>query len=191
MNDKKPAISALVLTCLMLLTPLAGAADVTTFTNGANEVSVEVRDSPEYTNNNDGTITLPSGDTVTSASMVIATDMATHETYTTINGDTAQYVWDPVYNNQQTEFSTLSDFTYNKDTIKLVSGGFSTDFERDEAGFQDITTGMSPSATGEGWQHGTLGDGTILNENCNTGNECWGTNIYDFDNDYTLSLIHI
>ena len=60
----------------MLLTPLAGAADVTTFTNGANEVSVEVRDSPEYTNNDDGTITLPSGDTVTSASMVIATDLS-------------------------------------------------------------------------------------------------------------------
>ena len=128
----------------MLLTPLAGAADVTMFSNGAAEVSVEVRDSPEYTNTDDGTVTLPSGDTVTSASMSISTGMAKHQTYSTINGDTAQYVWDPSFNNQQTEFSTLTDFTYQEDTIKLVSGGFSTDFERDNAGFQDITTGLSP-----------------------------------------------
>ena len=185
MYDKKSTIPALVLTALMLLTPLAGAADVTMFSNGAAEVSVEVRDSPDYTNIDDGTVTLPSGNTVTSASMSISTGMAKHQTYSTINGDTAQYVWDPSFNNQQTEFSTLTDFTYQEDTIKLVSGGFSTDFERDNAGFQDITTGLSQSAMGEGWQHGSLGDGTILNENCNTGNECWGTNIYDFDNDYT------
>ena len=32
---------------------------------------------------------------------------------------------------------------------------------------------------------GSLQDGNVLNSNCNTGDECWGTNIYDFDNDYT------
>ena len=36
-----------------------------------------------------------------------------------------------------------------------------------------------------GWEHGTLGDGTVLNDDSSTGNECWGTNMYDFDNDYT------
>ena len=183
MNDNKNAITALVFTCLMLISPIAGAANVTTFSDGGSEITVEVRDSPEYTNNEDGTITLPSGDTVTSASVKISTDMATHETYTTINADTAQYVWDPVFNNQQTEYSTLGDFTYHEDTVRLVSGGFSTDFERSDAAFFDHS--VPQVYDGTGWQHGSLAAGTILNDNCNTGNDCWGTNMYDWDNDYT------
>ena len=183
MNENKNGITALVLTCLMLITPLAGAADVTTFSNGGSDVTVEVRDSAEYTNYEDGTISLPSGDTVTSASMKISTDMATHETFTSINSETAQYVWDPVYNNQQTEYSTLTDFTYHEDTVQLVSGGFSTDFERSESSFIDHT--VPPVYDGTGWQHGTLSEGTVINDNCNTGNDCWGTNMYDWDNDYT------
>ena len=183
MNENKNGITALVLTCLMLITPLAGAADVTTFSNGGSDVTVEVRDSAEYTNYEDGTISLPSGDTVTSASMKISTDMATHETFTSINSETAQYVWDPVYNNQQTEYSTLTDFTYHEDTVQLVSGGFSTDFERSESSFFDHT--VPPVYDGTGWQHGTLSEATVINDNCNTGNDCWGTNMYDWDNDYT------
>ena len=183
MNDNKSAITALVFTCLMLISPIAGAANVTTFSGGGSEITVEVRDSPEYTNFEDGTVTLPSGDTVTSAEVKISTDMATHETYTSINADTAQYVWDPVYNNQQTEYSTLSDFTYHEDTVSLVSGGFSTDFERSESAFFDHS--VPQVYDGTGWQHGTLAEGTVLNDNCNTGNDCWGTNMYDWDNDYT------
>ena len=183
MNDNKNAITALVFTCLMLISPLAGAASITTFGSNGSEVTVEVRDSPDYTNSVDGIVTLPSGDTVTSASMMISTDMATHETYSSINSETAQYVWDPTYNNQQTEYSTLTDFTYNDETVKLVSGGLSTDFERTDSAFLDIT---QPAVVGgTGWTHGQLTDTTVLNEKCNTGNECWGTNIYDFDNDYT------
>ena len=183
MNDNNNAITALVFTCLMLISPLAGAASVTTFGSGDSEITVEVRDSPEYTNSEDGTVTLPSGATVTGASVKISTDMATHETFTTINSETAQYVWDPVYNNQQTEYSTLSDFTYHADTVKLVSGGLSTDFERSPSGFWDHT--QPPVYDGTGWQHGTLADSTVLNDNCNTGNDCWGTNLFDNDNDYT------
>ena len=183
MNDNKNAITALVFTCLMLISPLAGAASVTTFSDGGSEITVEVRDSPEYTNNEDGTVTLPSGDTVTSASVKLATGMATHESYTSINSETATYVWDPVYNNQQTEYSTLSDFTYHEDTVRLVSGGFSTDFERTDSEFFDYS--QPPVYDGTGWQHGTLAESTVLNENCNTGNDCWGTNMFDWDNDYT------
>ena len=183
MNDNKNAITALVFTCLMLISPLAGAASVTTFSDGEAEITVEVRDSPEYTNSEDGTVTLPSGSTVTSASVKISTDLATHETFTTINSETAQYIWDPVYNNQQTEYSTLSDFTYHEDTVKLVSGGFSTDFERTSSNFFDHT--QPPVYDQTGWQHGTLVDSTVINEGCNTGKECWGTNMFDNDNDYT------
>jgi len=183
MNDNKSAITALVFTCLMLISPMAGAANVTTFSDGGSEVTVEVRDSPDYTNIEDGSVTLPSGDTVTSASVKVSTGMATHETFNTINSETSQYVWDPFYNNQQTEYSNQNDFTISEDTIRLVSGGFSTDFERSGAGFTDATE--PPLEFSPGWEHGTLADGLVLNDNCNTGNDCWGTNIYDFDNDYT------
>ena len=44
MNDNKSAITALVFTCLMLISPMAGAANVTTFSDGSSEVIVEVRD---------------------------------------------------------------------------------------------------------------------------------------------------
>ena len=181
MNDNKNAITALVFTCLMLVSPLAAAASVTTFSDGGAEIEIEVREGPEYTNSDDGTVTLPSGDTVTSASVKVSTSMATHETYSTINSETAQYVWDPVYNNQQTEYSTLADFTYHEDTVSLVSGGYSTDFERTPSGFFDAS---APVHDQTGWQHGNLLDSSVINENCNTGNECWGTNMFDNDNDY-------
>ena len=73
MNENKSAITALVFKCLMLISPMAGAANVTTFSDGSNEVIVEVRDSPDYTNIEDGTVTLPNGDTVTSASVKVST----------------------------------------------------------------------------------------------------------------------
>ena len=183
MNDNKSAITALVFSFLMLISPMAGAANVSTFSDGESEVTVEVRDSPDYTNVVDGTVNLPSGDTVTSASVKLSTGMATHEAYTTINSDSAQFVWDPYFNNQQTEYSNQNDFTYNDENVQLVSGGFSTDFERTGAGFADDT--QPPLADSPGWEHSEVGGGLVLNSNCNTGNECWGTNINDFDNDYT------
>ena len=68
--------------------------------------------------------------------------------------------------------------------MSLVSGGFSTDFERTNGGFSDAH--LLLLMTSPGWEHGTLARWqSVLNDNCNTGNECWGTNIYDFDNDYT------
>ena len=147
MNDSKTTTTALVFACLMFISPMAGAARVTTFSDGSSEVTVEVRDGPEYTNIVDGTVTLPSGDTVTSASVKVSTDMATHEDVTTVNSDTRLYAWDPGYNNQQTEYSNQNLFTYDKETVSLVSGGFSTDFERTDAGFSMTTlsgnTGLS------------------------------------------------
>jgi len=183
MNDNNNAITALVFTCLMLISPLAGAATVTTFSDGGTEITVEVRESPDYTNNEDGTVTLPSGDTVTSATVKVSTDMATHQSFSSIDNNTAQYVWDPSYNNQQTEYSTLADFTYHENKVKLVSGGFSTDFERTDSSF--VVPAQAPVFDMTGWGHGTLSDSTILNDRCSTGNECWGTNMFDFDNDYT------
>ena len=182
MKDNKNAITALVFSVLMIISPMAGAANVSTFSGGDSEVTVEVRDGPVYSNIEDGKITLPAGDTVTSASMSISTDMATHSIQTTINAETAPFVWDPQYNNQQTDYSNKDLFTYSEDYVQLVSGGYSTDFEGTNGGFRDVS---QHSAEWAGWEHGTLESGNVLNSNCNTGDECWGTNIYDFDNDYT------
>ena len=182
MKENRNVITALVFSVLMIISPMAGAADVSTFSGGDGEVTVEVRDSPNFENIEDGKITFTATETVSSASMSISTDMATHKTQTTINAETATFVWDPQYNNQQTEYSNKDLFTYTDGSVQLVSGGYSTDFEGTRAGAVSITNNNTQSP---GWEHGILQSGTVLNSNCNTGNECWGTNIYDFDNDYT------
>ena len=102
MTERNNAITAFVFTFLMLISPLASSASVSTFSSGDTEIVVEVRDAPDYINSEDGTISLPAGDTVTSASVDISTSMALHENLFTVNGDTQQYVWDPFYNNQLT-----------------------------------------------------------------------------------------
>ncbi|HIF46732.1 MAG TPA: hypothetical protein EYQ73_08105 [Candidatus Poseidoniales archaeon] len=183
MTERNNAMTAFVFTFLMLISPLASSASISTFSGGDSESIVEIRDASDYTNSEDGTISLPAGDTVTSASVDISTSMALHENLFTVDGETQQYVWDPFYNNQLTEYSNINDFTYDQTSVKLVSGGFSSDFERIDAGFRDITN--PPVSNGVGWQHGTLTEGAILNDNCNTGNDCWGTNMFDVDNDYT------
>ena len=57
MKDNKSAITALVFSVLMIISPMAGAANVSTFSGGDSEVTVEVRDGPVYSNIEDGKIT--------------------------------------------------------------------------------------------------------------------------------------
>ena len=52
--------------------------------------------------------------------MSISTDMATH-ILTTINAETAPFVWDPQYNNQQTEYSNKDLFTYGEDYVNWLA----------------------------------------------------------------------
>ena len=106
--------------------------------------------------------------------------MATHSIQTTINAETAPFVWDRITTNKQ--LTKQGSFPTTKVHVQLVSGGYSTDFEGTNGGFRDVS---QHSAEWAGWEHGTLESGNVLNSNCNTGDECWGTNIYDFDNDYT------
>ena len=181
MSNDNNVKMAIIFTFLMLISPLASALSVTTFSNGNEEVTVEVRDAPDYKNIIDGTVSLSPGQTVTSASVDLSTSMATHETHSTIDNSTQMFVWDPSVNNQQTDFSNIMDFTYRESSVKLVSGGMSTDFERTNAGFRDVS---EPVTNGMGWQHGSLIDSSILNDGCGSGNDCWGTNMYDSDNDY-------
>jgi len=167
---------ALFLVGVMLLSPLIGLSGATTFGNGSDSVKIEVREGDLFINSNDGSISLPGDESVTSASFKVSTAMASHKYVNTIDGQ-VQHIWDPAYNSQQTSFSNAGDFSYQGDNVALTSDGFSTDFERTLAGFSGLP------GPGAQWEHGSLADGEVLLDNCNSGEDCWGTNVHD--DDYT------
>ena len=177
MRNENRFFPAIALVAVMMFSTLAGAATVTTFSTGNDSVVIEIRDSTTYSNDIDGIIVLPDDETVTSATMKVSTKMVVHDQHSRIDSNT-QYVWDPNYNNQMTNYSNLGDFTYNDESVSLVSNGFTTDFEQTDAGF--IAGVPLP---GGSWEHGILSGGNIIPSNCNSGLECWGTNA--FDNNYT------
>ncbi len=177
--------TSMFLVALMLFAPLAASSTVTTFANGDSEVDVELRDGSAYLNLVDGLVDLPAGETVTGASLKIATNMIEHSSNARIDVDTIPRVWNPAYNNQLTIFSNIDDFQIEDGSqatpVSLKSDGFLTDFEGTEGGFMDLT--IPPPQSGIGWEHGSLFGGTITNSNCASGTDCWGTNVYD--DDYT------
>ena len=74
------------LVMLMLLAPFA-SANVTTFSDGNSAVEIEIRDGNDLANLVDGSIDLPDGQTVTSATMTVSTDMVEHGAQTRIDLD--------------------------------------------------------------------------------------------------------
>lgn len=177
MRNESRFIPALALVALMVFSTIAGAASVTTFSDGSDSTVVEIRDATTYSNDVDGQIGLPDDETVTSATMKVSTSLVEHDQHSRIDSNT-QYVWDPNYNNQMTNYSNLADFTYNEQTVSLAANGFTTDFERTDAGF---AAGMP--LPGGSWEHGILSGGSVIASDCNSGLECWGTNL--FDDNYT------
>ena len=141
------------LVALMLFAPLAAASSVSTFATGELSVDVELRDGSEYLNTIDGEVDLPAGETVTGASLKIATKMIEHSSNARIDVDTIPRVWNPQYNNQLTIFSNIDDFQIEDGSqatpVSLKSEGFLTDFEGTNAGFTDMT--MPPPTNGMGW----------------------------------------
>ena len=177
--------TSMFLVALMLFAPLAASSTVTTFANGDSEVDIELRDGTAYLNLVDGLVNIPAGETVTGASLKIATNMLEHSSQARIDIDTIPRVWNPAYNNQLTIFSNIDDFQIEDGSqatpVSLKSDGFLTDFEGTDAGFMDVTN--PPPQSGVGWEHGSLFGGQITNSNCASGSDCWGTNLYD--DDYT------
>ena len=169
----------------MILTPLAGAVNVTTFSDGSSEAEIEIRDARDWTNSDDGSIQIPASDTVTGASVTIGTDMAEHASVVRIDTDTMPRVWNPLYNGQLTQFSSKGNFLFEDGTtptaVQLTSNGFLTDFEGTRGQFQDSTVPLPQN--GQGWSHGSLSGGGVIASNCKSGEDCWGTNLQD--NDYT------
>ena len=172
-NYRNRTFSALALVALMIFSTTVAAVSVTTFSDGSSAVSIEIRDTATYTNKVDGNVDLPADETVTSATMKVSTTITSHHQHVRFDSNTP-WIWDPSVNNQQTAYSQMSDFTYAAQSLKLISNGYSTDFERTPGGFAvDL---MHPTGN---WEHGTLSGGNILPDDCGSGNECWGTSVYD------------
>jgi len=107
--------------------------------------------------------------------------MIEHSSQARIDIDTIPRVWNPAYNNQLTIFSNIDDFQIEDGSqatpVSLKSDGFLTDFEDTDGGFMDVTN--PPPQSGVGWEHGSLFGSSVINSNCASGADCWGTNIYD------------
>jgi len=176
----------LFLVLLMILAPFASAANVTTFANGNPTTDIVLRDGTAFVDTDSGSIHLPASETVTSASMDISTNMLEHSAYTNVNLETMPRVWNPMFNNQLTKFSNVSDFIYEEGSnavpVKLKAEAFLTDFEETEAGFLDHR-GFSQNSFG--WDHGPI-DAASVGQNsnvpdCASGLYCWGTGLTDED----------
>lgn len=176
-TSKSRTFPALAIVMIMCFSSTVAAVNVTNFGNGLSSAAVEIRDTMTYSNIVDGAVDLPEGETVTGASLKVSTTTTTHQQHVRFDSNT-QWIWDPTANNQQTTYSTLSDFTYTEQSLQLVSNGFSTDFEQTDAGFSPDF--MHPTGN---WEHGTLSAGQVIPDNCSSGNECWGTTL--FDDNYT------
>ena len=187
-HENRNLRAPLFLVALMVLAPFAGAANVTTFANQDSEADIEMRDGTAFLNRDDGSIDLPSGDTVTSASMDLSVNMLEHAAHQRIDTDTMSRVWNPNYNNQLTKFSNESHFTYEDGStatpVSLTAEGYLTDFEETMGGFADQREFYQNPF---GFDHGQLG-GTASPAppgvpDCFSGTYCWGTGLND--NDYT------
>ena len=172
MSEVSKVRLALSLVALMALSPFANAAMIDTFSSGASEVKIVVKDSQGFINDVDGTVTLSSTESVISAELDVSTSMVTHQGHVTYDGNTLADPWLP---SVITKYSDSTDFSTDKKGLGLTSGGFTTDFEFNNGEFVNKM----------GWGHTYFDDGSIIPEDCSTGNWCWGTTPFDMDNNYT------
>ena len=157
-NENQRTKIALFLVMLMILTPLASGASIDNFSSGSDEVDVLLNDASTYSNNVDGSIDLPVGESITGASMAVSSDPAIHGAHTRIDIETMPRVWNPNFNGQKTSFSAVEEFQFEDGStstpVSLKAEGILTDFEGDMAGFMDGTP--PPLQSGVPWEHGSL-----------------------------------
>ena len=169
---------ALSLAVLMAITPFANATMIDTFANGASEVEIVVKDSQGFVNQIDGKVTLSSDESVISAELGLSTSMVKHQGQIRYDADTLADPWLP---SVTTGYSDSHDFSIDEKGLGLTSGGFTTDFEFNDAEFTDTMGGM-------GWSYSYLDGGIAIPEGCSTGDWCWGTTPFDLDNNYTNDI---
>ncbi|MDP6333353.1 MAG: hypothetical protein QF479_01815 [Candidatus Poseidoniaceae archaeon] len=179
----------------MILTPFAAATSISTFSDGSSEVVVQFKDGVNTVNTSEGGFSVPSDETITSASLDISTNPIIMSGNTRVGVESGLPIWDPVLNNQATTYDNLSNFTYQDDTgaptpLSFSSESFITDFESNISGFTNLSTfGLDEEhdVTGDPltWQYG-LKSGRSSNAGpdlCASGDMCWGTTFED--DDYT------
>ena len=190
----KKAITYLIIG-LMFLSTTATAASVTLFSDGNASVVVELRDPGNYQDDLTGAISLPEGETITSASFNVSTGFATHDDFITYDQSIMPIggggIWDPRYNNGLTTYSDANchhptnlmdcSFSAEEDYLALSALGYSAEFETGEQG-------MIPGPAVDGmfnWERkmpgGGMGGMMMPPTGCAMGNYCWGTNFDDPD----------
>ncbi|HIO57459.1 MAG TPA: hypothetical protein EYN30_02145, partial [Candidatus Poseidoniales archaeon] len=165
MNGKNKKATSYLILGLMILSTTAGAASVTTFSDGAASVEVELREPGNFMDSMTGAISLPEGETITSASVNVSTGFAMHNDFTTYDQSLMPPggggIWDARYNSGLTTYNDANchsanpmdcSFSSTSPTLSLTSKGFNADFE---TGSQ----GMSPQAPVDifNWERKTQG----------------------------------
>ena len=190
--------TSIFLTLLMILTPFAAATSIGTFSDGSSEVTIQFKDGVNTVNTTEGGFSVPSDETITSASLDISTNPIIMSGNTRVGVESGLPIWDPVLNNQATSFDNISNFTYQDDAgaplpLSFNSESLITDFETNISGFSNVSAlglGQEHDVTGDPltWQYGQK-SGRNANagpDACASGDMCWGTTFED--NDYTNDL---
>lgn len=184
--EKNRIKTSLFLTLLMILTPLAAASTVTTFSDGSSEVVVEFKDGFSLTNNTDGGFYLGSGETITSATVNITSNPLMHNTTNGYDGIESKS-WNDADNNGATSFDDATKFTFNKDTlqnsVQLTSESLVTDFEQNNGNFDNSTVYFDQQGEPIAWDYNAILTRELSEgpDECASGDMCWGTNIFDVD----------
>ncbi len=164
---------------------LAQAASVNTYSNGQSSVDISLDDPSTYTDSTSGSVSLPEGETVNAAAMVVSTDSVNYgyaERYDAFSTGYGSFLWNPLYNGGFTQYSSTSDFTEDESTLSLFSLGYNEDFE------SPVNFNVGPPIDGvpeDNWEIGQVENGFPI-PRCGSGDSCYGTN---FDSvDYRLGI---
>ena len=164
---------------------LAQAASVNTYSNGQSSVDISLDDPSTYTDSTSGSVSLPEGETVNAAAMVVSTDSVNYgyaERYDAFSTGYGSFLWNPLYNGGFTQYSSTSDFTEDESTLSLFSLGYNEDFEG------PVNFNVGPPIDGvpeDNWEIGQVENGFPI-PRCGSGDSCYGTN---FDSvDYRLGI---
>ena len=178
---------SLAMICLMLFsTTLVHAASINTFANGNSDVEIELRDQGSWNDDLTGGISMPAGETVNAAGLIVGTAHSEHNDVQTIDSSLVANgeIWNSIYNGGMTQYSASSDFTVDEESLQLTSLGYGADFESSNDGWTaGPEQGLAPLTAN--WAH-DMGANNVLPQGCGVGDWCWGT---DFENpDYTANL---
>ena len=136
--------TSIFLTLIMVMMPFAAATSINTFDDGSTEVVVQFKDGVNVVNTSQGGFSVPSDETITSASLQVSTQPLISDGFTRVGVESGLPIWDPMLNNQATSFDDITNFTYQDSSgapvpLRFSSESMITDFETDESNFDNMT----------------------------------------------------